>query len=176
MDGHVRAAAQVLPIALPVQTDRLARRNGADDLCLVVLADLLEMRHRLIARQHAAMHRQILGGDLRHALFDGRQILGGEGPLVGEIVVKAVLDHRADGDLRLGEELLHRIRQQVRGGMTDDLESVGILVRDDAQFGVVIDDGGGINQHAVDLAGERRLGKPGADARGHLGHADRAIE
>src|ERR1700678_2012721 len=43
---HVRSAAQVFPIPLPVQADRLSGGNGADDLGLVVLADTLEMLDR----------------------------------------------------------------------------------------------------------------------------------
>ena len=74
------------------------------------------------------------------------------------------------------EELLYCIGQQVRGGMTDDLEPVGVLVGDDAQFRIVIDDGGGIHQDAVHLAGERGFGQPRTDARSHFGDGNRAIE
>ena len=98
------------------------------------------------------------------------------GRLVGEIVIKAVLDHRTDGHLRLREELLHRIREQVRGGVADDLEAVGILVGDDADRGVVIDDRRGVDQAAVHLAGQRRLGEPRADAGRDLGHRDGVVE
>src|SRR5882762_7148945 len=54
---------------LPVQADRLARRDGTDDLSLVVLADFLEMRHRLIARQPAPVHRRVLPRDEAVAHF-----------------------------------------------------------------------------------------------------------
>ena len=37
--GHVRTAAQIHPIALAVEADRLARRDRCDDLGLVVLAE-----------------------------------------------------------------------------------------------------------------------------------------
>ncbi len=172
----MRSAAQVLPIALPVQADRLARRDGADDLGLVVLADFLEVRHRFIARQHAPVHRQILGGNLGHALFDRREILGRERPFVRKIVVEAVLDDRADGDLGVGKQLLYGIRQEVRGGMPDDLEAVGVLIGHYLQGGVMIDERGSVDQLPINLAGKRRLGKPGSNARGNLRHGDRAIK
>jgi hypothetical protein len=130
--GYMRSAAQVLPIALSVQADRLARRDGADDFGLVVLADFLEVCHRLVARQDPTVHRQILGRDLGHARFDRRQVFGRERSLVSKIVVKAVLDNRADGDLGVGIELLHRVRQEMRRGMPDDVESVPVLVGHDA--------------------------------------------
>src|ERR1700690_651711 len=50
--GDMWPAAQILPAALPVQADRLARRDRADDLGLVMFADPLEMRDGLIPRQH----------------------------------------------------------------------------------------------------------------------------
>ncbi len=90
------------------------------------------MLDRLVARHHAPVHRQILRRDLRHALLDRGEVLGRERPLVGEIVVEAVLDHRADGDLGVGEQFLHRVRQQVRGRVADDLEPLRIPVGDDA--------------------------------------------
>jgi hypothetical protein len=104
--GHVRAAAQVLEAAFGVQRHVLAGRDAADDLGLVVLADALEVRHGLVARQHAPRDRFVLGGQLRHALLDGHQVLGREGALVREVVEEAVLDHRADGHLRLGNSSL----------------------------------------------------------------------
>ena len=69
----------------------------------------------------------------RHALLDRREVLGRERPLVGEIVVEAVLDHRADRDLRVGKQLLHRVGQQVRGRVADDVEALGVLVGDDRE-------------------------------------------
>ena len=104
------------------------------------------------------------------------EILGRERALVGEVVVEAVLDHRADGHLRLREQLLHRLRQQVRGGVADDLEPVGILVGDDRELRIVIDDVGGIDQLAVDAAGERGLAQARANAARHLVHRDRVVE
>ncbi len=52
--------------------------------------------------------------DFGHALFDRGEILGRERPLVGKVVVEAVFDDRTDGDLRVGEQLLHRVGEQVR--------------------------------------------------------------
>ena len=115
-----------------------------------------EELHRLVARHHLALHRQVLLRDLGHLLLDRGEVLRREGPLVGEVVVEAVLDHRADGDLRVGEQLLHRLRQQVRGRVAQDVErprdsSVG----DDRDLGVGLDAVAGVDQLAVHLAGER---------------------
>ena len=52
--GHVRAAAQVFELAFAVQRHVFIGRNAGNDLGLVVLAQALEIRHGLVARQHAA--------------------------------------------------------------------------------------------------------------------------
>src|SRR5687768_18062868 len=53
-------------------------------------------------------------------LFRSSQILGRERTLVREVVVKAVLDHRADRDLGLGKQLLYRLGEKVRGRVAQD--------------------------------------------------------
>ena len=98
---------------------------------------------------------------------------GVNGPLVGEVVVEAVLDDRADGDLGVGKQLLDRMRQQVRRRVAQDLQALGILVGDDRELGVRVDAIAGVDQLAVDLAGERGARQAGADAGSHLGHRDR---
>ena len=66
-----------------------------------------------------------------HPRFELLEVLGREGPLEGEVVVEAVLDHRADRDLGVGVDRLHGLREQVRGRVAEDLEAVGVLGRDD---------------------------------------------
>ena len=113
-----------------------------------------------VAGHHLSMHRQVLLHDLGHLLLDGGEVFRREGPLVGEVVVEAVLDHRADGDLRAGEQLLHRLRHQVRGRVAQDVEALGALRRDDRELGVGLDAVAGVDQLAVDLAGERGAREP----------------
>ena len=49
----------------------------------------------------------------------------------------------------------------------DDLQSFLVLGRDDLQGRVAIDGVAGVDQAAVDLAGEGRLGQACADGLGH---------
>ena len=53
--------------------------------------------------------------DLLHALLERREVVGGERALDVEVVVEAVADRRADAELGLREQLLHRLREHVRG-------------------------------------------------------------
>jgi len=113
--GDVRTAAQVDEATLPVEGNGLPFGNGGDDLGLVVLPEGFEEFDRLVARPLLTHHGDGLGGELAHAGFDLLQILGGERTVVGEVVVEAVFDHRADGHLGLGKELLDGVREQMRG-------------------------------------------------------------
>ena len=111
-------------------------RNRRDDLGLVVLADVAEELpppHRA-ASPGACTGWSALASSFMRASMAARSS-GVKGRCVGEVVVEAVLDHRADGHLGLREQLLDRLRQQVRGGMADDLEAVGVPVGDDAETG-----------------------------------------
>ena len=101
--GHVGAAAQIFKSAFAVQAHVFIAGDAGNDLGLVVLALVLEMRHRFIAWQHTALHRLILVSQLGHLLFDSDQVFRRKGALVREVVVEAVFNHGADGDLRIGE-------------------------------------------------------------------------
>ena len=174
---QVRAATHVEPVALPVDRQFLAGRDDVvDDLDLVVLAHGGESLFRRLALPYLALDRQVAFDDLVHALFDGNEVFRGERRLAREIVVEAVLDRRADGHLRARIQLLHRLRHDVRGVVADEVERLGVLRGDDGERRVGVDHMAGINQLAVDLAGERRLGEAGADAGGDLGDGHRRIE
>jgi len=171
--GHMRATAEIFKITFAVEADLFTGRNRTNDFGLVMLAQPLEVGHGLVARQHAAHHRFVLGGQLGHALFDRHEVLGRERTAVREIVIKAVVDHRTDGDLRLGEQLLDGIGQQVGGGVTNHLQPFGVLGGHDGQPGVLLDAKAGVDQLAIDLAAERGLGQAGAYGRCHFGHGHR---
>ena len=172
----MRPAAQVDEIPLPIQGDLLVRGNRRDDLGLVLLAHAAEELHGFVAGHDRPFDRDVALRDLGHALLDGGEIFGRERPLVREVVVEAVLDHRADRHLRLGKKLFYRMRQKMRRRMTNDLETVGVLVRDDRNARIRRDRIGGIDELAVHPSGECRLGKAGTDRRGHVGDGHRLVE
>ncbi len=174
--GHVRTAAQVEPVALPVQADVFVRGDGCDDLGLVVLAELLERLDRLVARHELALDLEVGLGELVHLRFELRQVFRRERPAEGEVVIEAVLDHGADGDLRFGVHGLHGLREQVRRGVTDDFEPVRVLAGDDRNLRIPVEDVRGIHELAVDTAGERGLGEPRTDARSEACHGHGLFE
>ena len=67
----------------------------------------------------------MVGGDGRaHPLLDRGQVLGDERARQVEVVVEAVLDRRADAQLRAGEQVEHRLGHDVRGRVAHRVEVV----------------------------------------------------
>jgi hypothetical protein len=71
---------------------------------------------------------------------------------------------------------LHRLCQDMRGVVAQQLQRVGMGAGDDLDLGVVVDDVGEILDLTVDLDGERGLGEPRADGGGDLRARNRAVE
>ena len=102
------------------------------------------------------------------AFFSMRSSSSGENgaglPLLAvEVVVEALFDHRADGDLRAGEQALHGVGDDVRGVVARHQERLGVLRGEDLQLGVRVDGAREIDVGAVQLGEDGGLGEAGAD-------------
>ena len=87
-----------------------------------------------LAGPHFAHQRLVGGDDAPHLLLDRRQLLLGEGAVLGgrrEVVIEAVVGRRAEGDLRSGKQVLHRLGEDVREVVADQLERLGLVARGD---------------------------------------------
>ncbi len=174
---QMRAAADVEPLALTVDGQFLALGDHlVDDLHLVGFTQSGEHLHRLLARPHLTLDRQVALDDLVHALLDLLQIFRGERIVAREVVVEAVLDGGTDGDLGAGIKLLHCLRHYMRGVVANEIECLGVPGGDDGQCGVMVDQVAGVDEPAVDPAGERRLGEPRADGRRDLRDGHGGVE
>ncbi len=127
VDGELRAAdldglASVAGYAAARAVSRHAALE-ADQLQLVRL--VRQLAARLVVADHAAAEELALLDDLPHLLLDLLQVLGGERLGHVEVVVEAVLDRRPDAELGLREQVLHRLRQHVRGRVPQDVEAIG---------------------------------------------------
>ncbi len=77
--------------------------------------------------------------DFAHALLDARQIIRRERLIAGEIVVEAGFGRRAEGDLRLGVQLLDRLGHHMRRVVAQDFDPLRRRGRDDRDRGVMVD-------------------------------------
>ena len=123
--GQMRTDAQIDETALAIEADLLARRDLADIFGLVALADAGEEGDRGVAVPDFAGDLLVAAHDLAHPLFDLFEVFGREGLGAGEIVIKAGLGRRAEGDLGLGIEFLDRLGHDVGGVVAQDFEPLG---------------------------------------------------
>jgi hypothetical protein len=92
------------------------------------------------AAVHLLPHEGVVRlGHLPHLPLDGLEVVGGEGPGHLEVVVEAVLDRRAEADLRLREQLPNRGCQHVRRRMAQHLQRRRVLFGEDLQRRVLPD-------------------------------------
>ena len=144
---------------------------------------LFEQRADVLALPHFANQRHVLGDDPPHFLLDRRQILVGEGAASGrrrEVVIEAVVGRRSEGDLGAGIELLHRLGEDMREVVADQLQRVLLVLRgDQRQVRIALERAVEVAQFAVDPRRQRRLGQARPDRRrdirrgralGHFAH------
>jgi hypothetical protein len=92
------------------------------------LAHVAELLEGLVARDGHAPEVALFPDDLEHRLLDLREVVLGEGALgLLEVVVEAVVDRGADGDLGAREEPLHRVGHDVGRRVADDREAARVL-------------------------------------------------
>ena len=136
--GHeVGAGAQVGKIALAAESDGFALAGVLlNELQLIGLIG--HQLFGLLHRQGEALNGQILLGDGSHFGLQLFQVLRGEGGRDIEIVVEAILDGGADGKLGAGEQVLHRLGQDVGSGVIEGALALLILKGEDLHGAVVI--------------------------------------
>ena len=166
--GHVRAAAEIEPVALLVDLELLVFRDGVDQLDLESLALVAKHLLRLVARPHFLGEGFVAGDDLAHLLFDRVEILRRERLVAEEIVIEAVLDHRPDGDLRAGPQRLHRFGEHVRGVVADEFQRARIVAVEELDLGIVLDRIGEIGELAVERHRHGALGERRRNALGDI--------
>ena len=129
---HVRPGAQINEIAVLVVGDRLLLRNVLDDVQFEFARNLAVGQSgeaafacvfpRLLARDDPFLEGMI-GFDLfLHLLLDFREILGRDAVRKLDVVIKAVLDRRAGGELGVGPEAQDGGGEHVGAGMPDALQ------------------------------------------------------
>src|SRR5205085_4766694 len=123
---HMLPAAENDPVSLPVERDLLIRRQIADQLHLVRLAEFVFQGDRLLAREHTPFKRLSASDYLPHLLLDLRQVFIRNRPWQLEIVIESVLDRRPDGVLHPRKQLPHRLGHDVGSGVA---EPVVLIVR-----------------------------------------------
>jgi len=172
----VRTTAQINKLTLTVQRDVFALWQILDDFGLVFFFFLAEELDRFTPVPNLARHRQCILDDTAHFRGNSVEVFHREAGRIGEIVEKAVLNHRADGALGFRIKALYRLRHQVRGRVADDFEPFRISAGDNTQGGISFDQVAGVAQHTVDFTGEGRFSQTRADRARNVHDRDRLVK
>ena len=121
------AGAQVGKLALLVEGDVCVLREVVDELHLEGLLLLLHELERLGPGQLKALQLQLLLADLPHLGLDLLQVLGSKGKGGVHIVVPALVDGGADGQLHLGPQPLDGLGHDVGAGVPVSLAVLRVL-------------------------------------------------
>ena len=128
----------------------------------------------LVAADLDPLPRPALGELAAHLLLDRGEVLLADRLGKLEVVVEAVLDRRADRDLDAGMEPAHGLGQQMRRGVTQDVERVRVVVvprREELQGGAVGQRQAQVARLAVDPREDGLLGELRADRAGGVERA-----
>ena len=98
---HMRACAQIRELALSIEGNLRILRQVIYKLYLVILTGCPEHVQSLLTADQLALQLQVLLDNLVHFLLDVLQVILGEALLHVNIIVKAVLNGRADGQLHV---------------------------------------------------------------------------
>ena len=101
---------------------------------------------RLVLGDYAAFEALRGLDDALHVLLDRLQILRCERLGHVEVVVEAVFDHRSHAELRIGADLLHGLRHDMRRGVAHDRDAIRRIERDRFDFVTV-------GERCVEVAG-----------------------
>ena len=113
----MRAGAQVGEVALFIEGDDGVLGKVVNELHLVGLAALLHKLDGLGAGQLKALQLELFLADFAHLGLQLGELGLGEGLGGVEIIVEAVFNGGADGELDLGMQPLHGLGQNVRTGV-----------------------------------------------------------
>jgi len=151
--GHqVRTCAQVREVALLVEGDGFALACVfLAEFNLVGFALFFEVLYSFVGSHCEVFEAYGLLNDLLHFCFDFCQGVGGEGLLGVEIIVEAVLDSRAYGELCRREKALYCLSQNVGGGVVECSLSLLVLKCEELNGAAVGEGGAEVAYLAVDF-------------------------
>ncbi len=133
------ASAEIKEGTLPVEADGLIGGQGFDQLDFERFIFGAVMRDRLIAAPNLPGDRFIAVNNFMHAGFDRREVFGRERCCTMKIIIKAVVDCRPDGYLRVGVKLPYRFSHYMGGIVANDFQRIVIPLGDDRKLNVAGD-------------------------------------
>ena len=174
--GHMRAAAEIEPVALPVDFQILARRDRIDQLDLERFALGLEQAANILALPDFLGERLVARDDFPHFCFNRGEIIRRERLGAVKIIIEAVFDHRADGHLCSGPERLNRFGEHMGAIMPDQFERARIVAAEKLDAGILRNRVGQIAHNAIERHRDCAFGERRGNALGNIKSGNNRLE
>ncbi len=150
----MRAATQILKIALPVQRYGLAIQVF-DQFRLVLFVQFTEMVQGFQAIHIDPSELVILSHDTLHFLFNGCQIFWCQRPRQIKVIIKTVFNSRPNGKPCFRDDMLDSLCHNVGGTVPHDLKPLWVGRGNEFHSDSALWGGGQINQLIIDLGSDR---------------------
>ena len=149
-------------------------RHVVDQTQFVIFRPRFENLDHLCARCNAFDHLVILRNQLPHARLNRIDVFWRERALKGNVVIKALFDHRSNHHLGCWVELLDGMAEQVSGRMPDDFDASFVFRGDDLKLCIMVNKVARIDKLSIDLACNRDFRKTCTNRCSYFCHCDRA--
>ena len=145
-----------------------------DVLDLQCLTQVLAEPEGLVAAHFLSLERLVFLDDLCHFGLDLGEVLLGNPPRALKIVVEAVFDGGAKGQLNPVEKPHHRPRHDVGARVPHDVQGLRVAIGDQPQGDLAFfgQESIGADDLAVNLRGQGGLGQAGTDSRRNVDRPD----
>ena len=100
-----------------------------------------------------------------HAFLDGFEVFGRERLLAQKFVEKSGVGGRADAELHVRKEFEYGGGKQVRGGMAEDLQRLGVFFGEDFEFSVMVERARQVHEFARRAIANARNERGAGEAR-----------
>ena len=135
---EVRAGTEVCKLALRVERDVRVFGQVVDQLDLIRLVLFLHILDGFLTRQLKALELQLFLADLAHLGLDGVEIFLREVERSVEVIVEAVVDRRANGQLDLRPQAFDGLRHDVGTGVPVRFTVLRVFKREFIVFGHIL--------------------------------------
>ena len=123
----MRATAQILPVAVPIHPQRFVAGDAVDQFDFVRLTTVCVVFDCHLTVPYFGAHGVAFVDDFFHLLFDGGEVIWRKRFFAIKVIVPAVFDDRADGDLCIRPKFLHRARHDMRKIVADKFQRWGFV-------------------------------------------------
>ena len=174
---HVRSTAHVDVLFMMIQARLVIMgdifiKNGN----FISLATLHKGFTRFVPADFLLDDVIILLGELMHTFFERVDIFLGQRMIEVDVIIEAVIDNRADSHLGVWPQLLNRMTEQMRAGVTNDFQAVFIFCSNDGEGCIVFDEVAGIDQLTIHSSRDRGFRQAWTDIQSNIQRANGVVK